>query len=258
MIGPRTIKFDSLVVDFADNDRVVYGDIDGLAASIREVSLISPLAVVKLPDGSYKLRAGFRRYKAILVLRKTEPLAFDDLPIHLLQSGGNEVDGAIANLTENIKRKSLTPGEVALGIYRLIKLGLRQNVIAERLHISESQVSHLLRCRNSLIQEAFDAFVHGKIPTEVAVRLSHMPEADQRAALTVINQAHEEEAQKQSTGGKKSRKAAQKVRKAVGVSRPSLKELRVMAARIEPEDEYHRGVKHALEFAVGARKEISP
>src|SRR5262249_5729361 len=83
------------------------GDIDALAASIREVGLLQPVAV--RADG--RLVGGERRLRAV------ELLGWQEIPVHVCQNLEDEEWCLKAEREENVCRKDFLPSEaVALGM----------------------------------------------------------------------------------------------------------------------------------------------
>lgn len=120
--------------------RTVFDDdeLDGLAASIKEVGLLQPILVRALDDGRWELVAGERRLRAArraglttisVIVRHTE----DD---HLLRDA----------LIENIHRVQLNPLEEAAAYGQLLDdFGVTQEELAQRLGKSRPTISNALR-----------------------------------------------------------------------------------------------------------------
>lgn len=89
-----------------DYGRTDVGDVAGLAASIDNLGLLSPILVHIDEDGDYVLRAGLRR------LRACEQLGWQVVPVlavdHLPTATGAAM---VAFRDENTQRKALTPSE---------------------------------------------------------------------------------------------------------------------------------------------------
>jgi ParB-like chromosome segregation protein Spo0J len=89
-------------------------DIRELADSIRELGVMDPLHVERLPSGRFLLIAGARRRRAALLVGLTE------VPVIVYVSVPQALRTAL-QLAENLKRKSLTPAELKAGYRRLIE-----------------------------------------------------------------------------------------------------------------------------------------
>ena len=81
--------------------REEYGDITGLASSIKRYTLLHPIVVTKDDKGNIELVAGERRFKAHLHLGR------EDIECKLL-SDLSDMERAEIELEENIKRKAFT------------------------------------------------------------------------------------------------------------------------------------------------------
>lgn len=90
-------------IDFGERRRLEYGNLDGLAASIKEKGLIQPIAVHHRPDAPipYLLLAGGRRFKA------TELLGMEELPCRIFDEPVDDLLYREIELIENIERKDL-------------------------------------------------------------------------------------------------------------------------------------------------------
>lgn len=109
-----------------------------LEASIREFGILQPLLVRPMSDGSYKIVAGERRYRAA---RRAE---LKEVPV-IIKSLTDAEAAAIA-LIENLQREDLNPIEEAAGIRKLIEeYGLTQEETAERLSKSRPAIANALR-----------------------------------------------------------------------------------------------------------------
>jgi ParB family chromosome partitioning protein len=101
-----------VIVTTLSLDRICVGErarremrnIDSLARSIRERGLLQP--VVVRPDGdNYALVAGGRRIEA------HRALGFDEIPAHIAETLGDELEALYAEGEENTEREEFTPTE---------------------------------------------------------------------------------------------------------------------------------------------------
>ena len=83
------------------------GYIEELADSIKQSGLLHPLVLLQKDDGKYKILCGFRRYQAILKLRKK----WVEAKIYKEHNFSKEEFFNIS-LAENTKRKNLNPVEI--------------------------------------------------------------------------------------------------------------------------------------------------
>ena len=109
-----------------------------LEASIREFGVLQPLLVRPMSDGSYKIVAGERRYRAA---RRAE---LKEVPV-IIKSLTDAEAAAIA-LIENLQREDLNPIEEAAGIKKLIEeYGYTQEEASEKLSKSRPAIANALR-----------------------------------------------------------------------------------------------------------------
>ena len=109
-----------------------------LADSIAKHGVIQPLLVRPMPDGSYQLVAGERRWRASRMAGLTE------VPVVIKELSDDEAM-ALA-LIENLQREDLNAIEEAQGIKALMDtLSLTQDEAAERVGKSRPAVAYALR-----------------------------------------------------------------------------------------------------------------
>lgn len=109
-----------------------------LADSIAKHGVIQPLLVRPMPDGSYQLVAGERRWRAARMAGLTE------VPVVIKELSDDEAM-ALA-LIENLQREDLNAIEEAQGIKALMDtLSLTQDEAAERVGKSRPAVANALR-----------------------------------------------------------------------------------------------------------------
>jgi ParB family chromosome partitioning protein len=109
-----------------------------LAASIEASGVVQPLLVRPLPDGSYELVAGERRWRAAqrAGVEKVPAVVRDQAEAERLQ----------AALIENMVREDLNPVEEARACAALVEdLGLTKEELAKRVGRSRPAVSNLIR-----------------------------------------------------------------------------------------------------------------
>lgn len=118
--------------------RFVQGNLDDLAASIKEKGVIQPLIVRILDNGRFQIVAGERRWRAAQMANLHE------LPVVVRQFSDAEV--LEVAIIENIQRADLNPMEEALGYRQLMdRFSHTQEKIAEVLGKSRSHIANLLR-----------------------------------------------------------------------------------------------------------------
>ena len=109
-----------------------------LSASIAQHGVLQPLLVRPLPDGSYQLVAGERRWRASRMAGLTEvPVVIRDM---------DEQESAELALIENLQREDLNPMEEAIGYRTLMEsYGMTQEQTAQVVNKSRPAVANALR-----------------------------------------------------------------------------------------------------------------
>lgn len=112
-----------------------------LADSIAQHGVLQPLLVRPMPDGSYQLVAGERRFRASRMAGLTEvPVTIRDM---------DEQEAAELALIENLQREDLNPMEEALGYQTLMDTyGMTQEDTARVVNKSRPAVANALRLLN--------------------------------------------------------------------------------------------------------------
>ncbi len=109
-----------------------------LSASIAQHGVLQPLLVRPLPDGSYQLVAGERRWRA------SRMAGLAEVPVVIRDMSEQEADELA--LIENLQREDLNPMEEALGYRRLIETyGMTQEQAAQVVNKSRPAVANALR-----------------------------------------------------------------------------------------------------------------
>jgi ParB family chromosome partitioning protein len=157
------------------------GELDELAASIREHGIIQPLIVSPGKDGSYVLIAGERRLQA------AKKAGLRAVPVIVRQASDRQL--LELALIENVQRADLNPLEEAEAYHHLVKdFGLSQEQDADRVGKSRVAVTNTLRLLG-LTPRVKQALVDNKITEGHARALLGLTSAKaQEAALqTVVN-----------------------------------------------------------------------
>ncbi|MDE6084370.1 MAG: ParB/RepB/Spo0J family partition protein [Muribaculaceae bacterium] len=109
-----------------------------LASSIREIGIIQPLSLRTLPDGTYQIIAGERRWRAARIA------GLETVPAYVRTVSDSEVTEMA--LIENIQREDLNAIEVALAFKKLIdNYNLTQDRLSERLGKKRATIANHLR-----------------------------------------------------------------------------------------------------------------
>jgi ParB family chromosome partitioning protein len=127
----------------------------GLASSIETNGVVQPLLVRPLPDGSYELIAGERRWRAAQSagLEKVPAVVRDQELAERLQVA----------LIENMVREDLNPVDEARACSALVdELGLSKEELARRVGRSRPAVSNLIRLLD-LPDEAIELLESGEL-----------------------------------------------------------------------------------------------
>jgi len=117
--------------------------------------VLQPLLVRPMPDGTYQLVAGERRWRASRMAGLTEvPVVIRDM---------NEQEAAELALIENLQREDLNPMEEAIGYRTLMDTyGMTQDQAAQVVNKSRPAVANALRLLQ-LPQEVTDLVSAGKL-----------------------------------------------------------------------------------------------
>jgi len=109
-----------------------------LAASIRELGVISPITLKKNDNGTYLIIAGERRYRA------SKLVGFKTIPAYVKTAADEQVMEMA--LIENIQREDLNAIEIALTFYRLMEeYKLTQERLSERVGKKRTTIANYLR-----------------------------------------------------------------------------------------------------------------
>ena len=134
-----TLPLDEIIPN-RDQPRKQFDDaaLADLSDSIAQHGVLQPLLVRPMPDGSYQLVAGERRWRASRMAGLTEvPVVIRDM---------NEQEAAELALIENLQREDLNPMEEAIGYRTLMdNYGMTQEQAAQVVNKSRPAVANDLR-----------------------------------------------------------------------------------------------------------------
>jgi ParB family transcriptional regulator, chromosome partitioning protein len=149
--------------------------LDALAASIEASGVVQPLLVRPLPDGSYELVAGERRWRA------AQQAGLEKVPAVIRDQA--EAERLQAALIENMVREDLNPVEEAKACDALVReLGLTKEELARRVGRSRPAVSNLIRLLE-LPDEALELLEAGDLSEGHGKALLGVPGNDVRRRL---------------------------------------------------------------------------
>jgi site-specific DNA-methyltransferase (adenine-specific) len=133
-------------IDFGESRiRRDYGDLTELKESIKTNGIISPLAVRQLPDGSYRLLAGGRRYTASYELHVhalVEDHTYKENPKYftvpcIVMDVTDELSSLVIELSENVHRKSMTWQEEVITVCNIHRRFIKERGESRYAHDSE-------------------------------------------------------------------------------------------------------------------------
>jgi ParB family chromosome partitioning protein len=197
---------------YQPRSRMDEASLNELAASIKAQGVMQPILARELPDGSYEIIAGERRWRAAqLAELKQVPVIVRKVP--------DNAALAMA-LIENIQREDLNPLEEAIGIQRLIdEFQMTHQAAADAVGRSRSAASNLLRLLK-LPQAVQDMLMAGSLDMGHARALLSLEGAQQvllankiileglsvREAEKLVQQQGEAAPEKKAGGAKKANK----------------------------------------------------
>lgn len=167
----------ALILPDENQNRSVFPDdsLSELAASIRAHGILQPLLVRPDQNGTYRIIAGERRFRAGKMCGlKIFPVIIKELSVS---------DAAEVALVENLQREDLNPVDEARGFLRLTEtFGLTQEQAAERVGKSRSAVANALRLLK-LPQKILSLLAAGTLSAGHARAILSLPSEEKRAAL---------------------------------------------------------------------------
>lgn len=176
-----------------------------LSASIKEHGVLQPLLVRPMADGSYRLVAGERRYRAARMAGITE------VPVTIREMTDEEE--SIFALIENLHREDLNAIEEAQGIKTLIDtFGFTQEEAAQKVGKSRTAVTNSLRLLN-LPEDISNLVRDGKISmghARALLSFEDMVEASRVAQLVVKDGISVRDVERLAKSAQKAKKSPEK------------------------------------------------
>ena len=176
-----------------------------LSDSIKEHGVLQPLLVRPMTDGSYRLVAGERRYRAARMAGLTE------VPVTIREMSDEEE--SVFALIENLHREDLNAIEEAEGFRMLIDTyGLTQEQAAQRVGKSRPEVANSLRIL-TLPEKITDYVKSGKISKGHAKALLAFDSEDEQlrvAELVIKDKITVRDVERLAKSPRKEKKTAEK------------------------------------------------
>ena len=176
-----------------------------LSASIKEHGVLQPLLVSPMADGSYRLVAGERRYRAARMAGVTE------VPVTIREMTDEEE--SIFALIENLHREDLNAIEEAQGIKTLIDtFGFTQEEAAQKVGKSRTAVTNSLRLLN-LPEDISNLVRDGKISmghARALLSFEDTAEASRVAQLVVKDGISVRDVERLAKSAQKAKKSPEK------------------------------------------------
>lgn len=181
---PKTVLRSEIYVDEDENSRHDMKDIDTFAGLIKEQGLLSALTVTNGgspdPKKPYRLRAGFRRFAALTILKVKE------IPVVVVP----DIKTGIKNLAENINREQLPSIDLAARLAQLeagtvpgSEEKYTKKELAAQLGMSLSHVSNLIRADKNCTLEAKKVWRKHDVPTTTVFAWASLNEEEQLKAI---------------------------------------------------------------------------
>ena len=149
--------------------------LEELAQSIRQQGVITPVTVRKMPDGTYQLIAGERRFRA------SQKAGLKELPAFIRVA--TDMQMMEMALVENIQRADLNAIEVAQAYRQLIEeCRLTHEELSEKVGKNRSTITNYLRLL-SLPEEVQQAIGNGRISMAHARVLAGLDDAERQLEI---------------------------------------------------------------------------
>jgi len=150
-------------------------DLEGLARSVREKGILTPLLVSKIDQGGYRLIAGERRWRA------AQKAGLAEVPVVVRET--TPAEALELALIENIHRKDLNPIEEAQAYQRLLETTkATQDILAKNLGRDRSTITNMLRLLN-LPQAIQQDLIDEKLSMGQARVLAGIKDSEQQERL---------------------------------------------------------------------------
>jgi len=164
---------------FAIREKFNEEHVKEIAESLKIDGQWNPIIVRPKEDGRYELIAGHYRVQA------AKELGWDEIEATIKDLSDDEAD--ILSLKTNLMHSDMTATEKGKVINKIItKYRITQDVLAEKLGISQSQISQLLTLALSLHKDVSTALSNGEINYSVATIIGSLEINKQPKFLEII------------------------------------------------------------------------
>ena len=198
-----TVPISTILIDHARNVRYGRPDakhIEAIKASIIREGLHEPLIVSRMNGNTgdhvkpgvvhlgfnYRLEAGYQRAQAILNAMETQEHD-GEVAVHVEQFS-DEAAALGVSVTENERRKNMSPMDRAVAVAKMKEQGLKGQEIAERMGVSGALVSQLGKLLE--LRPSIQAMIHnGELPWSTARSFPALAESEQDKILAEIQEA---------------------------------------------------------------------
>lgn len=154
--------------------RSEWGDMEGLAASIEEHGIQSPIKVRPRKAGGFEIIFGHRRLRAAVKAKLDEvPCLIEDM---------SDLDAALVQTVENGQRQDVSPLDEADDYKALLDQGMKAEEIAQKIGKARATVYNRLKLC-SLGKAGRKALAEGHIDASVATLVARMPTEQLQAAV---------------------------------------------------------------------------
>lgn len=154
------------------------GSLKELAQSIKEKGIIQPIVVSRVGDGSFRIIAGERRWRAAKIagLQKIPAIIKDVSPAEAVEIA----------LIENIQREDLDPVETAMAFHRLLKeFHLTQEELSQRVGKDRATIANYIRILK-LPEEIQNCLKEGSLTIGHAKAILSIDDAEKQKEVSQI------------------------------------------------------------------------
>jgi len=185
----------------AEQPRTSLGNIEELAASIREKGVLEPILVRNIAPNRYQIVSGERRYRASLAAGLQE--------IPCIEKEVDDAEVAEIALIENLQRKDLTAFEEAEGLQALVeRFGHTHDQIAQKISKSRSSVTETLSLNSLPVDIKVMCYEAQVLSKSMLLQIVRQPSREKMIELIrrfAQGEVSRDEARRERTQGEKTR-----------------------------------------------------